>query len=134
MKIDGGCHCGHITYEAEVDPECVFLCHCTDCQVISGTAYRTVARVDESDFRLLSGELKAYVKIADSGRERAQMFCPHCGSHIYATDTGDGPKTFGIRIGTSQQRGELHPKSQYWCGSALDWAHDISGLKTVASQ
>lgn len=21
MKIDGGCHCGAITYEAEVDPE-----------------------------------------------------------------------------------------------------------------
>ena len=21
MKIDGGCHCGDITYEAEIDPE-----------------------------------------------------------------------------------------------------------------
>jgi len=23
MKIDGGCHCGKITYEAEIDPEWV---------------------------------------------------------------------------------------------------------------
>lgn len=27
MKIDGGCHCGAITYEAEVDPEKTSICH-----------------------------------------------------------------------------------------------------------
>ena len=29
MKVTGGCHCGHITYEAEVDPATVRVCHCT---------------------------------------------------------------------------------------------------------
>lgn len=134
MKIDGGCHCGHITYEAEADPENVIVCHCTDCQVISGTVYRTVAFIPESDFTLLSGKLKTYVKIADSGAERAQNFCPHCGSHIYATDTGDSPKVYGLRTGTARQRADLVPKVQYWCGSAHDWAMDISGLDKVQSQ
>ena len=32
MKIDGGCHCGYITYEAEADPANAMICHCTDCQ------------------------------------------------------------------------------------------------------
>jgi hypothetical protein len=32
MKIDGGCYCGYITYEAEADPERTSICHCTDCQ------------------------------------------------------------------------------------------------------
>ena len=32
MKIDGACHCGNITYSAEIDPENVGICHCTDCQ------------------------------------------------------------------------------------------------------
>ena len=32
MRIDGGCHCGHITYEAEINPDDVIICHCTDCQ------------------------------------------------------------------------------------------------------
>ncbi len=134
MKIDGGCHCGHITYEAEVDPEEVMICHCTDCQIISGTVYRTVVRTDEAAFQLLSGEMKAYVKIAESGNQRAQMFCPDCGTHIYATSTGDSPKVFGIRTGTARQRNVLPPKTQYWCHSAHDWAKDISGLKAVASQ
>ena len=32
MKIDGGFHCGYITYEAEADPANAMICHCTDCQ------------------------------------------------------------------------------------------------------
>jgi hypothetical protein len=40
MHIDGQCHCGHITFEAEVDPEKTSLCHCTDCQTLSGALPR----------------------------------------------------------------------------------------------
>jgi hypothetical protein len=32
LKVEGSCHCGQITYEAEVDPDRVGLCNCTDCQ------------------------------------------------------------------------------------------------------
>lgn len=134
MKINGGCHCGHITYEAQIEPDEVFLCHCEDCQVISGTAYRTVVPIDEMDFRLLGGTLKTYVKIAQSGNERAQNFCPECGSHIYATDVRDGPKVFGLRVGTANQRGDLPPRSQYWCDSAHDWAMNITHLEKIGSQ
>jgi hypothetical protein len=35
MKIDGGCHCGYIAYEAEADPAKAMICHCTDCQTLS---------------------------------------------------------------------------------------------------
>ena len=52
MKVDGGCHCGNITYRAEIDPDKVLICHCTDCQTLSGSAYRTVAftREDALEF------------------------------------------------------------------------------------
>ena len=40
MKIDGGCHCGAIRFEAEVNPRRTIICHCTDCQTISGAPYR----------------------------------------------------------------------------------------------
>jgi len=38
MIIDGGCHCGQFSYRAEVDPDTVIICHCTDCQTLSGSA------------------------------------------------------------------------------------------------
>jgi hypothetical protein len=40
MKVNGSCHCAQITYEAEVDPQHVSLCNCTDCQVLTGSACR----------------------------------------------------------------------------------------------
>ena len=55
MKITGGCHCGNISYEAEIDPEKIIVCHCTDCQTLSGSAFRTVAVTRSGTFRLLSG-------------------------------------------------------------------------------
>jgi len=134
MKIDGGCHCGHITYEAEIDPEKVGICHCTDCQVLSGTAFRTIVLVPEDRFTLLSGEPKIYVKTGESGAKRAQAFCPECGSPIYATGVGEGPKVYNIRLGTARQRGELPPKIQYWFRSAHRWLGDLDAVPTLEKQ
>ena len=134
MKIDGGCHCGAITYEAEIDPEKVAICHCTDCQALSASAFRTVVRVPEADFRILTGEPKIYIKTGDSGAKRAQGFCSECGSAIYATSVDDGPKVFGLRLGTARQRAELTPKKQIWFRSALHWLPDLDSIPKVEKQ
>ena len=134
MKIDGGCHCGDITYEAEIDPEKVFICHCTDCQTLSASAFRTVIRVPDDAFRLLTGAPKIYVKTGDSGAKRAQAFCPECGSAIYATSVGDGPKVLGVRLGTARQRTELTPKKQIWFRSALHWLPGLDSIPKIEKQ
>lgn len=135
MKIDGGCHCGNVKFEAEADPEKVAICHCTDCQTLSGTAFRTVVMVPDEDFTLLSGELKTYVKTtADSGNPRAQVFCPECGTQIYATSVGDGPKVLGLRVGTIRQRDDLPPKRQVWTRSAQHWLDGITALPGADQQ
>lgn len=105
MKIDGGCHCGNISYTAEVDPEKVGICHCTDCQTLSGTAFRVSVPATKENFQL-TGNLKIYVKTAESGAKRAQGFCPECGTPIYAT-AAENPQIFNIRVGTARQRAEL---------------------------
>ena len=85
MKIDGRCHCGYITYEAEIDPEKVMICHCADCQMLSGSAFCTVVLTREGSFKLLSGELRIYVKTGESGTRRPQYFCLQCGTPIYSS-------------------------------------------------
>lgn len=127
MRVDGGCHCGKITYEAEIDPETVSICHCTDCQTLTGTAYRTGVRTLKGTFKLRSGQPKIYVKTAESGNQRAQAFCPDCGSPIYSTTVTD-PQIHGLRVGTLRQRGELRPKTQGWCRSAQPWVTDLSSM------
>ena len=98
MKVDGTCLCGHITYEAEIDVERVAVCHCTDCQVNSGTAFGVVAHVVDGNFVLRSGKLKEFEKIAESGRIRKLSFCPECGTRIHARTDGDPSAFFGLRL------------------------------------
>ncbi len=127
MHISGGCHCGAITYEAEVDPATVSLCHCTDCQILTGTAYRCSVPAKKADFRLLSGVPKIYVKVGESGARRAQGFCGNCGTPIYAT-SAENPQAYGIRTGSARERAQLLPTTQIWCRSALAWTTNIANL------
>ncbi len=120
MKITGACHCKNITYSAEIDPSKVRICHCNDCQIISGTVYRVNLPVENHNFQLLSGQLKTYVKIAESGNKRAQCFCEHCGSHIYATSVDD-PKILNIRTGTVDQRRQLPPYGEIFDSEKMPW-------------
>ena len=134
MKIDGACHCGAIRYEAEVDPAKVVICHCTDCQSLSGSAFRTVAATEEGTFRLLSGTPKVYVRRGESGNEREQTFCPDCGSQIYSAAPGGSGGVVSLRVGTIRQRDQLVPKDQYWFRSALTWLPRLPSITRQETQ
>jgi hypothetical protein len=128
MKVDGACFCGALTFEAEIDPEAVELCHCTDCQRIASSAFRVVVAAEAGSFRLLTGQPTIYVKTADSGHRRSLAFCPTCGTAIYSAPADGCSQFFGLRAGTLRQYRQLVPKRQYWCRSALPWLHDLAGL------
>jgi len=49
VEIHGRCHCGYLSFEATADPNNVAICHCTDCQTLSGTAFRTAVRIPNTD-------------------------------------------------------------------------------------
>ena len=134
MRIEGSCHCGFITYEAKVNPEEVYICHCTDCQSISGSPFRWAVSIPEADFKLLSGQPKTYEKKSDSGNTSHQLFCPECASPLYSTNTNPGPKTFNLRLGTAVQRNLLKPKIQYWHRSVQKWVDDIDKMESVESE
>lgn len=133
MRINGGCYCGAIAYEAEIDPDAVAICHCTDCQTLSGSAFRVVVPASREGFKLLSGEPRIYVKTGESGRKRVQAFCGECGTPIYSAAVTD-PQMFSIRVGTARQRAQLAPKTQLWCRSALGWVMQPGPVKRIEKQ
>ncbi len=133
MKVHGSCHCGQLAFEAEVDPDAVRICHCTDCQTMTGAAYRVNVAAPAATFRLTAGEPKVYVRIADSGNARAHAFCANCGTQIYSAAPVD-PPAYAIRVGTLRERTQLPPKSQIWCRSALPWTLDLRELRRIERQ
>jgi hypothetical protein len=133
LNVDGSCHCGNIQFEAEIDLDKVTICHCTDCQRMTGAAFRTVVPAIKNSFKLLKGEPTTYLKIAESGNRRIQGFCPHCGTSVYATSEFN-QEIFGLRVGTLNQRAEIIPKKQIWHRSAMEWISDIDHLPKFEKQ
>ena len=130
MKVTGSCHCGRIAYEAEVDPATVSVCHCTDCQKLTGTVFRAGIPSLPGTFQLKSGTPKIYVKTAESGSKRWHAFCPDCGTPIYAAAPEPNPSIYRLRVGAIDQRAAFAPpQRQIWCRSALSWSMDMTNIE-----
>ncbi len=134
MHVHGSCHCGAIEFEAMVDPERVTICHCTDCQNLTGTAYRVTVAASAESFRLVQGTPKVYFKFGDSGNQRAHSFCGNCGSPVYAHAAVDSPKSYGLRVGCLRERNDLVPRRRIWCRSALSWSANIAGIVALEQE
>ncbi len=127
MKINGACHCGAIAFTAEIDPSRVVVCHCTDCQVLSGAPFRAGVPAPIEQFTLLRGSPKTYVKVAQSGNRRAQVFCGDCGTALWGTAPENATAVI-IRLGCIEQREQLTPGHQIWQHSEAHW---VDGLRAV---
>jgi hypothetical protein len=133
MKVEASCHCGKISYEADINPEYVFICHCSDCQVMSGAPYRAGVPARAKTFQL-HGQPKTYVKTARSGNKRVLAFCPDCGSALYSTSLEEHPSMLMLRVGAIKQRAQLTPNSHGFCGSAMPWAMDIANVRRISEE
>lgn len=134
MEITGSCHCGELKYKATVIPEKVGICHCNDCQVLSGSAFRTVVISTADSLVFTKGTPKIYIKIAESGNQRDQSFCGTCASPISASNHGNDPKIHGIRLGTVDQRMKLTPTFQIWCGEAQPWVENFDSIPKISDK
>jgi hypothetical protein len=85
MQIDGRCHCGHVTYQADIDPQRVSICHCTDCQRLTGSPYRVTVICSLDDILMTGQAPKIYARTGDNGRTRFQHFCGECGSPLFTS-------------------------------------------------
>ena len=129
MKIDGACACGTIRIEGEADPEKAQICHCTDCQTGTGSAFRVSIPVTGATFKMTGQPTNFLKTTADSGRPRLQAFCPKCGSPIYSTTPGDGPQaSYMVRVGILRQRDQFIPRRQNWFRSAQSWVTSLGAV------
>lgn len=128
MQVDGRCHCGRVTFEADIDPLAVSICHCTDCQALTGSPFRVTVICSGSQIRATGQAPKIYAKTGDNGRVRYQHFCGDCGSPLFTSGEGEHTDDWGIRWGAIRQRAALTPSLQIWCGSAMPWINELKGL------
>jgi hypothetical protein len=132
MDIDGHCHCGNISFKGNIDSTGLTICHCADCQSLSGSPFRASIPIEASKFSL-HGVPKLYVKVAESGAKRVQAFCECCGSPIYSSAL-ENPQTYSLRLGLVTQRASLTPRQQIWKSSALPWIDHLFAIAAAAKE
>ena len=133
MHVTGTCHCGAVTFSAEVDEANVIVCHCTDCQVMASSAFRLGALVRRDTFHI-SGAVKEYAKVGTSGTRRLQVFCPECGTGIYSYAPDVDSPFISLRLGGVRERAQLRPVLQIWRQSALPWVGQLDDIPCSMQQ
>jgi hypothetical protein len=127
MHISGSCFCGLIEYEAELDGSGIGICHCRDCQIFSGSAFRTSGIVPPQHFRFTKGAPKYFEKVADSGAVRRMAFCAECGTHLCSLPAETDGGFVSIRVASSHQFHQLKPVAELFCASRVPWLSDLEG-------
>lgn len=81
MKLEGGCYCGAVRYEAEGEPVMKARCHCRECQYFTGGEGNNFIAMPVAGFRFTKGQPKGFTKSGLQGAATRE-FCPNCGTQL----------------------------------------------------
>ena len=108
----GACLCGAVRYLLKARPLAVNACHCTDCKKTTG-ATNVIMLIANSDDFSFTGEVQAYRKRADSGRELDIQRCTVCGTRMFHHNMASKALVF-IAAGTLDDTSWVVPASHIW--------------------
>lgn len=124
-QLDGHCLCGKSTYTCDGEPVTTFLCHCTDCQRGSGSAFSIVVGVDRDALHMAGDRIGSYTTVGEDTKEEVvRQFCAACGSPLVSLPEATPDMAF-IKAGTLDDRSWLEPEMEIWSRSAHPYVtHD----------
>jgi hypothetical protein len=120
--IEGGCLCRAVRYSASARPIVTRACWCRLCQYLA-TGNAAINLAFPSDALTVTGELRDYPSIADSGSHMHRRFCPVCGTHLFSA-AEERPQLVFVRAGTLDDPSVISgPQAVIWTSQAPVWAH-----------
>ena len=120
-RLSGQCACGRIGYKVIAEPKFTLICHCRQCQRITGTGHAAQFAVPE-DKTELSGELSFYDQMADSGNTVSSGFCSDCGNPVLKKTTSM-PNTLFFHAATLDDPSVFKPDMVVFEQAAPAWDH-----------
>jgi hypothetical protein len=131
--LEGGCTCGAIRYRLTGEPLATFVCHCTECQRQSGSAFAMSLMIPRDSFALLRGALRSYTRTSDSGRELGIAFCGDCGTRIFH-EPRYREGVLNLKPGTLDDTSWLQPTHHFWTRSRQAWVELPEGVACFEMQ
>ena len=113
MKHSGGCHCGQVKFETDLNPMLSMQCNCSSCRRLTGSV--NMGMYYQEDEVQFSGDQVYYEYEGGSGGSMKMVFCPKCYVRVSARpEILEG--VVGMPLGT------------------FDKAKEVEGLKLKSGQ
>lgn len=118
----GGCQCGAVRYQAEVEPDEAYLCHCRMCQRATGGVSIAFVSLKKTDRQWSKGK-PDYFKSSPIAR---RPYCRKCGTPL-GFDFEDG-EYCDLTIGSFDDPSDFKPKHHFGVESLHEAWIDTSDL------
>nr|WP_243395569.1 GFA family protein [Sphingomonas oleivorans] len=132
MTIGAGCLCGAVRFEIMAEPIAARSCWCRLCQYL-GAGSATVNVCFPTEAVTISGEIRYFQSVADSGNVMQRGFCPTCGTPLTSAAEAR-PHLLFIRAGALDDPGLIGPQATIWASQAPDWACIDEALPSYPAQ
>lgn len=129
LPIIGRCLCAQISFSIMKEPKRTGLCHCRSCQIKSGSSHIAYMAFEIEAVKI-TGSVKWYKAVGDSGKFKQHGFCSNCGSNLFAK-----PDLWShilvVYAGALDNPETYKPQINIWMQDALAWIcldHKLEGF------
>ncbi|MCP8686491.1 GFA family protein [Marinobacterium sedimentorum] len=114
--ITGSCLCGKVKYAISGQVGDIVHCHCKTCRKAHGSAFSSVAAVNDNDFTVSgSDNLSSF----ESSEGKRRYFCSNCGTQVYAKRANT--QHVILRLGSLDDDPQSSEKSHIWVSEKASW-------------
>jgi hypothetical protein len=130
-QLTGRCLCGSVEYRADAEPVVQAVCHCTDCQRQTGTAFSAVVGVPRTALTVEGDTLSSFTTTGEEhGTGTERQFCSACGSPIVSLVEALPDLAF-LKAGTLDDVSWFEPVAEVWSRSAQPWSPHFENAARV---
>lgn len=126
-SFEGRCQCGQVRYRVVGKSVALFVCHCTECQRQSASAFGMALWLANHAKVVLEGELQSWCRTTPGGRQLVGEFCGRCGTRLFH-QMKDQVDLLSIKPGTLDTALDAEPVAHIWMSRARSWVHVPPGV------
>ncbi|MDG1996280.1 MAG: GFA family protein [Emcibacteraceae bacterium] len=124
--IKGGCLCGQVSFTLKDEFETFNICHCKQCQQMSGPAHMSNLFTKVDNIEWLSGE-DNIVTYDMPGREVRNSFCGKCGCNLpYITVSS---RVLLVPSGCLEDEPTVKPEQVIFWGERKPWYDELEKVE-----
>lgn len=117
-KLHGGCLCGKVTFVLNNDFRKFYVCHCKQCQQLTGSAFAANLFTSPDNIQWLSGDNEVQQYVHET-RSFSKAFCRHCGSALpIVTKSG---RALLVPAGSINGEPSLMPQASIFSAEEACW-------------